>query len=470
MRSTMDEKMRTLVAVALAAAMIGASPSVLGQQVWSPVKQKILAGAPIVAKRVDSSDPATYCSIASTPGTDFTWTDMVSSGLEFSYVWAMWAAPCPTALAKMRGAEIYFDKRIDFINHAHFRLPDPRANELIVKEMQHATEGGAMVIMINVDNVDQARQVVKRAYYPPIGARDLGPGQYDTVNPASVTGGNYVGTYNDNVVVIAIISTVAGVSQAKTIAAVSGIHALFVDTANLESDSGYAQGTPDYNKLADFVRVSALASRKHLCTADRSTTPHTLTCAKPSVSFFVSSATSATGNLGGLAGADARCQQLGAAINQGARTWRAYLSVERDSNGAPVNARDRIGSGPWYNANLQLIANDLAALHSRTGDANLFVDERGQRINGQWIGSPTPVEHDILTGSKADGTLLPGATCSDWTSAATDVTAQVGHSDGLGPNQNSTPPLSSWNSAHTALNCSNTAPRGGAGRIYCFAQ
>jgi len=189
----------------------------------------------------------------------------------------------------------------------------------------------------------------------------------------------------------------------------------------------------------------------------------------PSVSFFVSSATSVTGNLGGLAGADATCQRLGASIGQGARTWRAYLSAEQGPNGQPVNARDRIGSGPWYNANLQLIANNLSELHSRTGDAALFVDERGQRINGQWTGSPSPVEHDILTGSNGDGTVIPGATCSDWTSAATTVTAQVGHSDGMGPNQNTTPPLSSWNSAHTAQNCSNTAPRGGAGRIYCFA-
>jgi len=190
---------------------------------------------------------------------------------------------------------------------------------------------------------------------------------------------------------------------------------------------------------------------------------------KPVLSFFVSSATSPTGNLGGLAGADATCQRLGAAVGEGARTWRAYLSAERGPNGQPVNARDRIGSGPWYNANLQLIANSLSELHSRSGDAALFVDERGQRINGQWTGSPSPVEHDILTGSNADGTLLAGATCSDWTSAATNVTAQVGHSDGLGPNQSTTPPLNSWNSAHTAQNCSNTAPRGGAGRIYCFA-
>jgi hypothetical protein len=233
-----------------------------------------------VAKRVDSSDPTGYCNIASTPGTDFTWTDMVDSGLEFSYAWAMWAAPCPAAVAKIHGAEIYYDKRIDFINHAHFRQPDPRANELIVKEMQRATDGGAMVIMINVDNVDQARQVVKRAYYPPIGARDLGPGQYDTVYPASVTGGSYVASYNDNVVVIAVIGTVAGVSQAKGIAAVPGIHALFLDTANLESESGYAKGSPDFAKLAQFVQVSVLATRKYVCTADRSSTPNSLTCAK----------------------------------------------------------------------------------------------------------------------------------------------------------------------------------------------
>ena len=111
-------------------------------------------------------------------------------------------------------------------------------------------------------------------------SRDLGPGQYDTVYPASVTGGNYVGTYNDNVVVIAGISTVAGISQAKAIAAVPGIHALYLDRTNLESDSGYPQGSSDYNKLAQFVQLSALASHKYLCTADRTTTPNTLTCSK----------------------------------------------------------------------------------------------------------------------------------------------------------------------------------------------
>jgi hypothetical protein len=191
----------------------------------------------------------------------------------------------------------------------------------------------------------------------------------------------------------------------------------------------------------------------------------------PALSFFVTSATSTTGNLGGLAGADATCQRLGSAAGQGGRTWRAYLSVERDaSNGnRPTNARDRIGTGPWYNANLALVANNVTELHARTGDASLFVDERGQRINGQWTGSPGPNEHDILTGSNADGTLATGNTCEDWTSGSGGFLSRVGHSDGLGPGQSTAGALSSWNAAHTGQ-CANTAPGGGAGRFYCFAR
>jgi hypothetical protein len=191
-----------------------------------------------------------------------------------------------------------------------------------------------------------------------------------------------------------------------------------------------------------------------------------------SMSFFVTSTTNATGNLGGLAGADARCQSLAAAAGQGARTWRAYLSVERDAgNGnAPTDARSRIGSGPWFNSAGVMVASDLAALHARRGDAAVFLDERGQRIAGQWAGSPTPVQHDILTGSTADGRLMPGMTCSDWTSGSGSLQAQVGHSDGLGPGGDSSGSLSSWNSAHANQSCADTAPRGGSGRIYCFAS
>jgi hypothetical protein len=187
--------------------------------------------------------------------------------------------------------------------------------------------------------------------------------------------------------------------------------------------------------------------------------------------FFVTSASSVTGNLGGLVGADARCQSLAASVGLGDKTWRAYLSVERDaSNGnRPTNARDRIGEGPWTNVNGVVVANTVADLHARRGDFQVFIDERGQRINGQWTGSPAPVQHDILTGSNADGTLMVGFTCADWTSDSANFVAQVGHSDGLGPNQDASGSLSSWNSAHVNQNCANTAPRGGSGRTYCFA-
>ena len=190
------------------------------------------------------------------------------------------------------------------------------------------------------------------------------------------------------------------------------------------------------------------------------------------LSFFVTSQTSTTGNLGGLAGADATCQRLATAVGSGNLAWRAYLSVTRDpsNNNQPTHARDRIGNGPWYNATGALVANNLAELHARTGDAALFVDERGQRINGQWTGSPSPIQHDVLTGSNADGTLLSGFTCADWTSGAASDVGQVGHSDGMGPGQSTSGALASWNSAHANQNCADTAPRGGAGRLYCFAR
>ncbi len=191
------------------------------------------------------------------------------------------------------------------------------------------------------------------------------------------------------------------------------------------------------------------------------------------LTFFVTSKTN-SGNLGGLSGADAQCESLAAAVGAGGKRWRAYLSVENDGSGNPVNARDRIGSGPWVNAAGVVVAVDGSSLHARTGNVDVFLDERGQKINGQWAESPDPNQHDILTGTSAEGTVVPGATCSDWTSDsdAAGSIAQVGHSDGLGPNQDATPPRNSWHSAHTSAGCSTTAlaARGGAGRFYCFAS
>lgn len=187
------------------------------------------------------------------------------------------------------------------------------------------------------------------------------------------------------------------------------------------------------------------------------------------MTFFVTSETNATGNLGGIAGADAKCERLAQAAGAAQHTWRAYLSAEADDSGQPVNAGERIGSGPWVNRNGATVAESLAALHTMAGSADLFIDENGTKINGQWTGSPTPVQHDVLTGTNADGTVLAGFTCADWTSESADLAARVGHSDGLGPMQDATPPRNSWNSAHDNGGCNDTAPRGGSGRIYCFA-
>jgi len=211
--------------------------------------------------------------------------------------------------------------------------------------------------------------------------------------------------------------------------------------------------------------------------------------ASANASFFVTSDTSKTGDLGGLAGADLRCQRLANAVGLGGKTWHAYLSAEHGSNGdggtGPVNAKDRIGTGPWYNVRGQLVAQDLTALHTtRKGDPTIFIDEHGVMINGQWTGAPTPLEHDVLTGTNADGTVAIGKTCSDWTSSAgipdggapdggSLFVARVGHTDGLGPNCAAAPAppndVTSWNSAHDNAGCNDTAPRGGAGRLYCFA-
>jgi hypothetical protein len=204
------------------------------------------------------------------------------------------------------------------------------------------------------------------------------------------------------------------------------------------------------------------------------------------MSFFVSSQKNVTADLGGLMGADMRCQMLAQAVGLGAKTWHAYLSVEHDAmNGNnPTNAKDRIGAGPWFNAKGIMVAATVAALHTRTGDPAVFLDEHGAMINGQWTGSMPPNEHDILTGSNADGTVAVGKTCGDWTSAQAAVTdggvvdggslgvARVGHSDGFGGGcSTATTPnnFPSWNSAHDNGGCDNTAPKGGAGRIYCFA-
>ena len=188
------------------------------------------------------------------------------------------------------------------------------------------------------------------------------------------------------------------------------------------------------------------------------------------MSFFLTSEGPGDGaNLGGLAGADAHCEQLAESVGAGGKTWRAYLSAAAAGVESAVNARDRIGDGPWFNYNGVQVAADVDDLHSEN---NLLgkegsLSERGQPINGR---GDDPNMHDILTGSDTDGRLLSGdgdTTCSNWSTNSGDGSAQVGHHDkqGGGANPNS------WNSAHASRGCSqaNLQGTGGNGLFYCFA-
>lgn len=193
--------------------------------------------------------------------------------------------------------------------------------------------------------------------------------------------------------------------------------------------------------------------------------------------FFITSVGSGKGaDLGGLAGADAHCQKLAAAAGAGGRTWRAYLSVpgqfpsQNNASGvASVNARDRIGTGPWHNAKGELIARDVAHLHNGNNiSKTTALDEKGQVIKGR---GDQPNEHDILTGSRADGTAFApqtDTTCKAWTSS-TDGSAIVGHHDRIGPLPENW--AKSWNFSHQSAGCSQEAliRTGGSGRFYCFA-
>jgi hypothetical protein len=195
------------------------------------------------------------------------------------------------------------------------------------------------------------------------------------------------------------------------------------------------------------------------------------------MSFFITSAGSGKGaDLGGLAGADAHCQRLASAAGS-TKTWRAYLSVpgafpsQNNPQGVPsVHARDRVGTGPWYNARGELIARDVAHLHNGNNiTKNTALDERGNVIKGR---GDTPNEHDILTGSRADGTAFApqtDTTCKAWTSSAADGSAIVGHHDRIGPLPENW--ATSWNFSHQSAGCSQEAlvRTGGAGRFYCFA-
>lgn len=202
------------------------------------------------------------------------------------------------------------------------------------------------------------------------------------------------------------------------------------------------------------------------------------------MTFFVTSEPIGDGgNLGGLAGADAHCQELAAAVGAGGRTWRAYLSTQERPGQPAVNARDRIGEGPWYHPKERLLDylnrrlsrplvksqmhgdTLLEAQRGSNMSKEFALTEKGDLVNG--IGDPLPTRHDILTGSQPDGRAFPPGvdrTCDNWTSSG-QGSAQVGHSDRVGSGNQS------WNSSHATTGCSqrDLVSSGGVGLFYCFA-
>jgi len=188
------------------------------------------------------------------------------------------------------------------------------------------------------------------------------------------------------------------------------------------------------------------------------------------MTFFIASVGSGKGaDYGGLAGADKHCQSLATAAGAGNHTWHAYLSASAAPASPAVNARDRIGAGPWQNVKGVVIARNVAELH---GTNNLTkqtaLTEKGEVVNGR---GDTPNKHDILTGSQPDGSAFSGSddqTCGNWTKSG-DGAAQLGHHDRQGLTDDE--PSRSWNSSHISRGCSDDALRstGGAGLLYCFA-
>jgi hypothetical protein len=224
--------------------------------------------------------------------------------------------------------------------------------------------------------------------------------------------------------------------------------------------------------LAGLAQAQAAAPAAASAPAAAASAPREL---PKEFSFFLTSAGPGKGgDLGGLAGADAHCQKLAAAVGFGRKTWHAYLSTQASEGQPAVNARDRIGTGPWVNARGQVLAKDLASLHGDTVE----LAQLGNNLSRATVFTETnesrpgfgekPNVHDVITGSQPDGRAYADAadhTCRNYTSSAPGDSAQLGHFDRAGGGN------TSWNSAHKSRGCSqdNLVATGGAGLLYCFA-
>ena len=214
-----------------------------GSKIWNPAKIKLMQGGKLVGGTVQNvGDPSIYCAMANA-GYDFIWTEIQHAASTWDNVWKAWKT-CPHAKA----------------------VPGARVSYTDEREIQHALDGGALVLIVpTVDTVAEAREAVSWAYFPPLGKRSLGGGSaYDPNMWGSVPGG-YRNTINDNLVLIVMIETLEGLKNADEIAKVPGVTAVFAASSDLSNFSGYRQGDPDYERAINIVHDAAIKAGKKLC-------------------------------------------------------------------------------------------------------------------------------------------------------------------------------------------------------------
>jgi 2-keto-3-deoxy-L-rhamnonate aldolase RhmA len=210
-------------------------------EIWNTAKRKLMAGRPLIGGTIRATDPRTYCAMAEA-GYDFTWTEMQHEGTDWDQVARMWRT-CPRAGAVPGTRVAYTDER----------------------EIQHALDMDAMVLVVpTVDSVEEAREVVQWTYFPPLGRRSSGGGQGPSEIWADVPGG-YRQTFNDNIVLVVMIETLEGVEQAREIAKVPGVSAVFAASGDLGNFSGYREGDPEYELLVQEVHDAAMEAGVKLC-------------------------------------------------------------------------------------------------------------------------------------------------------------------------------------------------------------
>lgn len=223
-----------------------------GGLIWNPAKQRMIDGLDLVGRTMSQNNPDTmntrYCMLASEDNAHFTWTEMQHSGIDWGDAWRMWAyassSACPTVKA-VPGARIaYTDER----------------------EIQHALDGGAMVLVVpTVNTAEEAKEVVQWAYFPPFGRRSAGGSQTAAVLGRWMQGANYRQTFNNNLVVIVMLETIEAVKNAEAIARVPGVTGVFAASGDLGNFSGYVEGDADYEKLITTVHDATLKAGKRLC-------------------------------------------------------------------------------------------------------------------------------------------------------------------------------------------------------------